>query len=82
MNVAKHSHATQAEMYLKQTGETLEGTLRDNGVGFNRVEPAGPIALGLKTMEERIKTLGGELLIKSSAAEGTKISFVVPLRPA
>jgi signal transduction histidine kinase len=82
MNVAKHSHATQAEMYLKQTDGTLEGTLRDNGVGFNRVKSTGPIALGLKTMEERIKTLGGELLIKSSAAEGTKISFVVPLRPA
>jgi signal transduction histidine kinase len=82
MNVAKHSHATQAEMYLKQTDGTLEGTLRDNGVGFDRVKPTGPIALGLKTMEERINKLGGELLIKSSAGEGTKISFVVPLRPA
>jgi signal transduction histidine kinase len=82
MNVAKHSHATQADVHLRQTNGTLEGTLRDNGVGFNRVKPTVPIALGLKTMEERINKLGGELLIKSSAGQGTKISFVVPLPPA
>jgi signal transduction histidine kinase len=82
MNVAKHSHATQADVHLRQSDGSLEGTLRDNGVGFDRVRSAAPLALGLKTMEERINKLGGELSITSSPGQGAKISFVVPLKAA
>jgi signal transduction histidine kinase len=78
-NVTKHSHASRAEIHLRQTDESFEGTLRDNGVGFETNVNGSALGLGLGVMRERIKKTGGELAIESSPGVGTKIFFRVPL---
>ncbi len=79
MNISRHSHASRAELSLKQEGETIRGTLNDDGVGLNAAAANNGSGLGLQTMKERVKRLGGEFLIDSAPGEGTKISFALPL---
>ena len=78
-NVTKHSHASRAEIHLRQTDKSFEGTLRDNGVGFDTNVNGSTLGLGLGVMRERIKKTGGELAIESSPGFGTNIFFRVPL---
>ena len=78
-NVTRHSHATRVEVNLRQANNHLQGSLVDNGVGFEKDQKSDHEGFGLVSMEERIKQIGGELSVKSSPGAGTKISFVVPL---
>jgi len=79
MNVARHSHASHADITLKQTRTELRGTLTDDGVGFDPTDVSGDHGVGLSSMRERIEKLGGELTIQSSPGGGARISFVLPL---
>jgi signal transduction histidine kinase len=79
MNIARHSHASHVDITLRQNAAEIRGWLTDNGVGFDQVEAGNNHGLGLPSMKERIKRLGGELDIQSSPGKGTKISFVLPL---
>lgn len=78
-NVARHSHASQADVTLKQTEANIQGAVSDNGVGFDPAEVGNQLGLGLSSMRERIEKLGGELDIQSSPGKGARISFVLPL---
>ena len=77
-NVTRHSHASRVEIHLKQDGDGLEVSLNDNGVGFHRGNVTNGLGFGLSGMEERIKKIGGELLIKSAPGKGTQISCRIP----
>ena len=81
-NVTRHSHASKVEVQLKWKNGVLEGFLRDNGVGFNRDHVKDAPGFGLNGMQQRIKEIGGELLVKSSPGQGTKVALQVPLQPA
>ena len=76
MNIIRHSRASRADVVLTQRNSQLSGSLTDDGVGFN--PNAARDGVGLPSMTERIKKLGGELDIQSSPGKGTKISFVLP----
>ncbi|MPZ76162.1 MAG: hypothetical protein GEU77_06530 [Deltaproteobacteria bacterium] len=78
-NVIRHSHASQAEIYMKRTPKVFESSLKDNGVGFDQSSGNNRTGLGLAGMEERIKKIGGQLIIKSSPGMGTSIFFALPL---
>lgn len=77
-NVTRHSHASKVAIQLKRHNGTLQGSLTDNGVGFSpdKIKETG---FGLNGMEQRIKEIGGELLVKSSPGQGTNLSFAVSL---
>ncbi|MBM4262680.1 MAG: sensor histidine kinase [Deltaproteobacteria bacterium] len=78
-NVTRHSHASRIDLQLIQKIISLEGNIEDNGAGMNLASMQNGQGLGLQSMRERIKKIGGELLVKSSPGGGTKISFTVPL---
>jgi len=78
-NITRHSHATRVEIHLRQREKALEGTLVDDGVGMSLTTNGDAHGVGLKSMKERIEKLGGELEIKSSPGQGTKISFSITL---
>jgi signal transduction histidine kinase len=80
LNVARHSQATRAEVYLRQINGVVEGSLIDNGVGFNVDRASEREGFGVVSMEERVKKTGGNLSIESSPGKGTKISFSVPTK--
>jgi signal transduction histidine kinase len=81
-NVTKHSHASKVEIVLKKNGAALSGSLVDDGVGFDTAVLKNKTGFGLTGMKNRIKKIGGELSIKSSPGEGTRLSFVLPLKEA
>jgi PAS domain S-box-containing protein len=82
-NVAKHSHATSAAISIKKMDEDVIFTIEDDGKGFHMQEAfmrdPGMKGLGLATMHERIRMLGGSIYIMSDEGTGTKIFFSIPL---
>jgi PAS domain S-box-containing protein len=79
-NVAKHSQAQDASVYLARDGNFVDLQISDSGVGFdpNVTTAAG---LGLVSMRERVGVLKGHLVIYASPGQGTRIGVRVPLNP-
>lgn len=78
-NIAKHADATNVRVVL--FGDKLGLTLRieDTGDGFDLNEVKGKGGLGLISMEERVRLVGGKLTIKSQPGKGTTVEVFVPL---
>jgi two-component system NarL family sensor kinase len=53
----------------------------DQGVGFALKQLKMSVGLGLRSMEERTRLLGGRFSIRSSAGMGTIIDVLLPLEP-
>lgn len=79
-NVTRHSHASSVQIHIRRQNGTLNANMIDDGVGFNRDHRRGNDGLGLTGMEQRIKKIGGELFVKSSPGNGTKVFFDVPAK--
>ena len=58
-------------------------TIVDNGKGFQIPKALGEMSrlgkLGLIGMEERVRLLGGQLMVKSKIGIGTTVTVVVPV---
>jgi len=80
-NVKKHSRATRAEVRLEGTAETLSLSLIDEGIGFDYTKIPSKTGLGLRSMQERLRLLGGRIAILSHPKQGTRIDVWVPLHP-
>jgi PAS domain S-box-containing protein len=77
-NVVKHSEATEAEVELLSHSEEIELCISDAGRGFD-VESAKRVAgLGLVSMRERLRLVGGHLSVESKPSRGTRIRVRVP----
>ena len=51
----------------------------DDGIGFDPADPAvRSRRLGLTSMEERARELGGRLVVRSAAGAGTTVTLTVP----
>jgi signal transduction histidine kinase len=81
-NVIKHSGAREAHVELARTKQGLELRVRDQGAGFDMAETESRGGLGLISMRERLRLVGGQITIKSSAAHGTEVDVLVPLSAA
>ena len=75
-NIAKHSKASQAYLYLR-TSDFMTIEIGDNGRGFD-IGDINP-GHGLTGMEKRCQTFGGTFEISSSDS-GTTIEVEIPLR--
>jgi signal transduction histidine kinase len=64
---------------LTRNADRLELTVRDDGQGFNVLKARQLDGLGLVSMDERARLLGGRVQIDSAPARGTQIRAVVPL---
>jgi signal transduction histidine kinase len=80
-NLKRHSGAEQAKVDLKITGERLEVTLRDEGYGFDLQALHKNEGLGIRSMEERARSLGGKFEIHSESGKGTTLKARLPLTP-
>jgi signal transduction histidine kinase len=77
-NVAKHSHAQSVTVELKDKSDRISLRIGDDGIGFNMREERMN-GLGLVSMLERVRLIGGTLRIRSSPNSGTTIEAFVPL---
>ena len=60
--------------------DTINLTVKDSGAGFDPQEAMRGRGLGLTSMKERLKVVGGHLSIHSQRGHGTTIHAVAPLR--
>ena len=79
-NIKRHSGADRAEVRLEGSGEKLHVSVADRGRGFDVNNRSPRSGIGIHSMEERLRLLGGQLLITSQAMGGTKIDAWIPLR--
>jgi signal transduction histidine kinase len=70
-NVVKHSGGTTAFVKVAMRGKTISLCVADDGIGFDT--SAAPDGIGLTSMRERLRMVGGELFIKSSPDSGTEL---------
>jgi len=78
-NVVKHSASRHAYVSLKGQNDTINLTVEDSGAGFDPEETMRGRGLGLTSMNERLKVVGGHLSIHSQLGLGTTIHAVAPL---
>ena len=81
-NVKRHSAATRAEVRLEATANGLHLSIADEGVGFDMTKRSTRIGLGIRSMQERLRLIGGRVEIRSRPGHGTKVEVWVPLNPA
>jgi PAS domain S-box-containing protein len=79
-NSAKHSGARHIEVRLWGTSAEITLTVRDSGVGFERVAAKEHRGLGLMSMQERVRLVKGKLSIESQPGRGTTIRACVPFQ--
>jgi len=80
-NLKKYSGAAEAEVDLRMTGGRLEISVRDEGRGFSLSDLGQNGGLGIRSMEQRARLLGGKFEIHSEPGKGTKLEAWVPLKP-
>jgi signal transduction histidine kinase len=78
-NSAKHSGVRQFEVRLWAMSGEIHLTIADSGVGFNVEAAKESRGLGVVSMEERLKLLGGTFSVESQLHRGTTIRARVPL---
>jgi signal transduction histidine kinase len=71
-NVARHSKATLVQMILTTTDDTVTLSIVDNGQGFDTTRQ-GHLGVGLLSMQERMKALGGDVQVESTPGKGTRV---------
>ena len=81
-NIKKHSGANQAEVRLEQQDGRLHLSVSDDGRGFDSNKPLAEHGIGIHSMEERLRLLGGKLEIQSQPMGGTRIDAWLPLKMA
>jgi signal transduction histidine kinase len=78
-NILKHSGASRLSVTLSTLEDRVCLDIEDNGKGFNAELSGRNCGIGLESMCERAKQLGGILEITSTPGTGTHIRLCVPL---
>ena len=81
-NAVKHSGVRHFDVELRCVSDAIQLTVRDSGSGFDPEGASKTQGLGLVSMAERVKLVGGRLLIDSQPHRGTTIHAKVPLSKA
>ncbi len=82
-NIARHAQAATVVVQLRQVGDQLTLSIRDDGKGFDvalqRERATAGNSFGLLGMNERASLNGGSLTIESASGRGTEIRATFPL---
>jgi signal transduction histidine kinase/ligand-binding sensor domain-containing protein len=80
-NLLKHAQACSARIELIRDLHHVRLTVQDEGKGFDAAQVSTRNGgLGLATMAERVRILGGTLNVESAPGEGTRVSMTIPTR--
>lgn len=80
-NIARHAHARNVRLAVRHEDRTLRVVLADDGRGFDPAQPGASAGggHGLRNLNERICSLGGQLVVRSAPGMGTEIHASIPL---
>ncbi len=76
-NIRKYAHVSKASVTVREIEDVVRVMVEDEGEGFD-MSMQFP-GVGLFSMDERARSVGGELSISASPGKGTKIILEVPL---
>jgi signal transduction histidine kinase len=77
-NVAKHARATRVTVQLAGGAEGLTLVVADDGTGFDVGEAVLAEGIGLISMRERVRFVGGTFHLTSAVGRGTRVEARVP----
>ncbi|CAK4814781.1 unnamed protein product [Aphanomyces euteiches] len=75
-NISKYANVAEATVKLIETEEQIEVQIYDEGKGFSR--ELNKKGVGLFSMDERARGIGGSLEIVSEPGQGTRIVLTAP----
>jgi PAS domain S-box-containing protein len=81
-NIYRHADASEVSIRLERSHSTIDLEIRDAGRGFDRHAPGWRAGLGLASMEERARLLGGRFSVESQPGQGTRIAVSLPFGDA
>ncbi len=81
-NVVRHARAGAVTVRLGLDGDAAVLEVEDDGRGLPAGEEERPTALGLLSMRERARALGGEVWFSAVPGGGTRVSARVPVAAA
>jgi signal transduction histidine kinase len=76
-NAQKYAHAKQVTVRLRETNESLNVEVEDDGAGFDA--SAAHAGVGLTNMKDRLEALGGTLDVDSKLNRGTRVCAQLPV---
>jgi PAS domain S-box-containing protein len=77
-NIKRHSGVNKAEVRLEWSDNILHLSVLDRGRGFDPNKPLAEHGIGIRSMEERLRLLGGQLEIHSRRMEGARVHAWLP----
>ncbi len=80
-NVIKHAGVRQASVHVRQQDDQIRVTVEDGGLGFDpaQLRTTGRLeGIGLFSIGERLKLIGGRLEIDSTPGHGSRITLSAP----
>jgi PAS domain S-box-containing protein len=75
-NISKYANVSEAEVILTENETEVEVQIKDKGVGFLRDHSKKGV--GLFSMEERARGIGGSLKVISTPGQGTLVILTTP----
>ncbi len=81
-NIAEHAEARNVAIRIEPVEERLHFSVTDDGQGFTKAQRAAAEesgSFGLRSMEARITSQGGEFSIQPGAEAGTRVSGWLPM---
>lgn len=82
-NIKKHAQASEMELDVWFSFDTVQVSIIDNGIGFDLAKTADNAYrngnIGLLSMQERANMVDGTLQVESSPGAGTRITLTIPI---
>lgn len=76
-NAVRHGKAKEIDLSLQMAGNSLSMKVIDDGEGFDPTTLSS--GLGLMSMQERVRFLGGKVSVESRPGAGTQVRAELPL---
>ncbi len=81
-NAGKHARTERVEVALRREGGWLLLDVRDHGIGLERGSTAVSHGIGLVSMKERARLVGGTCRIERDASRGILVQARLPVPPS
>ncbi len=79
-NVIKHAGATRIDVSLTTENGQVVLSVTDDGAGFDPLTVDREETIGLRSMEERTRLLGGIFELRSEPGHGTRVTSRIPIQ--
>jgi PAS domain S-box-containing protein len=79
-NVVKHSGVAEASVEMSGHDDGIVLCISDSGAGFSSESAKAWGGLGLVSMRERLRLVGGQLSVESEPSQGTRIRVRIPVQ--